>query len=115
MATGRVSGGRRSGGMAGGTRMSTGKRKAVVKASEEKTGRAQGSAVVNSKGRIEEYMSGAKVKGTARKIRDNAQRTELEAKGYSKRGSVLKYPSKKILGNPNKPTTPKVPVKKKGK
>jgi hypothetical protein len=99
----------------GGGRATAGMRKAAIKGSEQKKGRAQGSVVIGPKGKLEEYMSGAKVKGTARKVSATAQRAELEAKGYSKRGSVLKYPSKKILGNPKKLTTPKVPVKKKSK
>ena len=87
-------------------------KKAAAKASLKKTGRAAGSVNVSNKGKVTEYMSGAKVKGKARNIRDTAQRAELEAKGYSKRGSVPKYPTKKLIGNSNKPTTPKVPVKK---
>lgn len=69
----------------------TGKIKAVKKASIEKTGRGAGSVNLNSKGKITEYMTGNKVKGTARKIRDTAQRVELEAKGVSKRKSLPKY------------------------
>ena len=80
--------------------------KAAAKASAKKIGRATGSVNVNSKGKVTEYMSGAKVKGKARNIRDTAQRAELQAKGYSKRSSVTKYPTKKT-------TTAKVPVKKK--
>lgn len=92
--------------------ITTGKLKAVKKASPEKMGRTIGSAYINQKGQIAEYMSDKRIKGPARKIKDNAQRAELEAKGYSKRASILKYPSKKLLGNPDKPTTPKVPVKR---
>jgi hypothetical protein len=69
----------------------TGKAKAVNKASVAKTGRAAGSVNLSSKGKITEYMTGNKVKGTARKIRDTAQRVELEAKGVSKRKSLPKY------------------------
>jgi hypothetical protein len=69
----------------------TGKAKAVKKASIEKTGRAAGSVNLGSKGKITEYMTDKKVKGSARKIRDNAQRVELEAKGVSKRKSLPKY------------------------
>ena len=99
----------------GSKNITTGKMKAAAKANKYKS---EGTGAVNlssKSGNIREYMSGAKVKGTARKVRDNAQRAELQAKGYSKRSSVLKYPTKKLVGNPNKPTTPKVPVKKKGK
>jgi hypothetical protein len=85
--------------------------KAAAKASAKKIGRATGSVNVNSKGKVTEYMSGAKVKGKARNISDNAHRAELEAKGYSKRASVTKYPTKKLVGNPDKLTTAKVPVK----
>lgn len=95
--------------------VSTGKKKAASKANKYKS-EGTGAVELNTKsGTMSEYMSGTKVKGTARKIRDNAQRAELQAKGYSKRASVTKYPTKKVVGNPNKPTTPKVPVKKKGK
>ena len=88
--------------------------KAMLKANAEKTGRRTiGSTTLNKKGQVVEYMSGKKVTGTARKIKDNSQRTELEAKGYSKRASLPKYPSKKNIGNPDKLTTPKVPVKPK--
>lgn len=95
--------------------ISTGKIKASLKANKYKS---VGTGAVNlspKTGTIREYMSGAKVKGTARKVRDNAQRAELEAKGYPKRKSVPKYPTKKLIGNSNKPTTAKVPVKKKAK
>jgi hypothetical protein len=97
-----------------------GKIKVVSKVNKyyKKGGRSIGGPdIVSSKKGIKvvESMTGKTVKGKARKVFDNAQRTELEAKGYPKRGSVLKYPSKKILGNPKKPTTPKVPVKKKAK
>ena len=87
--------------------------KAAAKANAKKIGRATGSVNVSSKGKITEYMSGAKVTGKARNIRDNAQRAELEAQGVSKRASVLKYPTKKLVGNPNTLTTPKVSVKPK--
>ena len=95
--------------------VSTGMRKAAAKTNEQKIGRAQGSAFLNSKGKLEEYMSGAKVKGTTRKAPNNAQRAELEAKGYPKRASVPKYPTKKLVGNSDKLTTPKVPVKNAGR
>ena len=81
-------------------------KKAVAKAAPEKIGRTIGSATLNNKGKVVEYMSGKRVKGTARKISDNAHRAELEAKGYSKRASALKYSSK------SKPTAKRVPVKK---
>lgn len=90
--------------------ISTGKMKAVIKANKNKS---EGPYAVNlgtKTGTIREYMSGAKVKGTARKIRDNAQRAELEAKGYPKRKSVPKYSTKKVVNS-----TPKVAVKKKAK
>jgi hypothetical protein len=86
--------------------ISTGKMKATIKANKYKS---EGTGAVNlstKSGNIREYMSGAKVKGKARNIRNTAQRAELQAKGYSKRGSVTKYPTKKT-------TTAKVPVKKK--
>ena len=90
--------------------ISTGKMKAAIKANKNKS-EGPYSVFLSQKGTISEYMSGAKVKGTARNVRDNAHRAELEAKGYSKRASVTKYPTKKLVGNPNKLTTPKVPVK----
>lgn len=93
----------------------TGKTKAVAKATPQKVGRYAGSVNLSSKGKVAEYMSDAKVKGKARNIRDTAQRAELEAKGYSKRASLPKFPSKKIMGNKDKLTTSKVPVKKKSK
>jgi hypothetical protein len=97
--------------------VTTGKMKASLKANKYKS---VGTGAVNlspKTGTIREYMSGAKVKGTARKVRDNAQRTELEAKGYSKRASVLKYPSNKLFKSYEKQANPKpkVPVKKKSK
>ncbi len=97
--------------------ITTGKMKAAIKANKYKS---EGTGAVNlstTSGNIREYMSGAKVKGTARKVRDNAQRTELEAKGYSKRASVLKYPSNKLFKSYEKQANPKpkVPVKKKSK
>ena len=99
--------------------ITTGKQKAINKANYKIDGTRRtegtGAVVVTKSGKLKEYMSNAPVKGTARKVRDNAQRAELEAKGYPKRASILKYPSKKILGNPEKPTTPKVPIKKKAK
>lgn len=96
-------------------KLTTGRAKAISKANKYKS-EGTGAVELDTKsGTIREYMSGAKVKGTARKVRDNAQRAELQAKGYSKRASVTKYPTKKVVGNSNKPTTPKVPVKKKGK
>jgi len=91
--------------------ITTGKMKAAIKANKYKS---EGTGAVNlstTSGNIREYMSGAKVKGAARNVRDNAQRAELEAKGYSKRASITKYPTKKLVGNPDKLTTPKVPVK----
>lgn len=75
--------------------ITAGKAKAVKKASPEKMGRTIGSATINQQGQIVEYMSGKRIKGPARKIKDNAQRAELEAKGYSKRASLPKYLSKK--------------------
>jgi Flp pilus assembly protein TadG len=87
--------------------------KAAAKASAKKIGKATGSVNVSSKGKVTEYMSGAKVTGKARNIRDNAQRAELEAQGVSKRKSVLKYPSNKLIKDIKKQTasTAKVPVK----
>jgi hypothetical protein len=87
--------------------------KAAAKASPKKIGKATGSVNVSSKGKITEYMSGAKVTGKARNIRDNAQRAELEAQGVAKRKSVLKYPSNKLIKDIKKQiaSTTKVPVK----
>jgi len=97
--------------------ITTGKMKAAIKANKYKS---EGTGAVNlstTSGNIREYMSGAKVKGAARNVRDNAQRAELEAKGYSKRASVLKYPSNKLFKSYEKQANPKpkVPVKKKAK
>ena len=101
--------------------VTTGKTKAINKANYKIDGTRRtegtGAVVVTKSGKLKEYMSGAPVKGTTRKVRDNAQRAELEAKGYSKRASALKYPSNKLLKGFEKQANPKpkVPVKKKGK
>jgi len=76
-------------------------------------------AKVSPKGKLEvrEYMSDYKVKGKIRDIKDNAQMTEYNA-GRTKKITSLKYPSKKymdIKSRTEKPTTPKVPVKKRSK
>jgi hypothetical protein len=84
-------------------------------------GRTIGSPVAwrNSKGKLKvtEYMTGKPVKGSMRNIKDTAQLTEYNA-GSSKKITSLKYPSKylrSINSRTKKPTTPKVPVKKKAK
>ena len=84
-------------------------------------GRQIGSpyATVNSKGKlkVQEYMSEYPVKGSMKKIKDNAQMVEHNA-GNSKKITSLKYAPKSLRGiksRTNKPNTPKVPVKKKGK
>ena len=84
-------------------------------------GRQIGSphASVNSKGKlkVQEYMSEYPVKGSMRKIKDNAQMVEYNA-GNSKKITSLKYAPKSLRGiksKTNKPNTPKVPVKKKAK
>jgi hypothetical protein len=62
-------------------------------------------------------MTGKPVKGSMRNIKDTAQLTEYNA-GSSKKITSLKYPSKdlrSINSRTKKPTTPKVPVKKKAK
>ena len=90
--------------------------------SAEKTRKIGGAtAKVNSKGKLEvrEYMTDWKVKGKIKDIRDNAQMLELNAKRGRKEKKVtsLKYPSKDYMGiksRTKKPTTPKVPVKKRG-
>ena len=84
-------------------------------------GRTIGSPVasVNSKGKLKvvEYMTGKPVKGSMRNIKDNAQLTEHNA-GSSKKITSLKYAPKdlrSINSRTKKPTTAKVPVKKKAK
>ena len=91
--------------------ITTGKMKAAIKANKYKSAGAGAVNLSTKSGNIREYMSGVKVKGASRNVRDNAHRAELEAKGYSKRASVTKYPTKKLVGNADKLTTPKVPVK----
>jgi len=91
--------------------------------SAEKTRRIGGAtAKVNPKGKLEvrEYMTDFKVKGKVKDIKDNAQMTELNAKRGRKENKItsLKYPSKDYMGiksRTKKPTTLKVPVKKRGK
>jgi len=101
--------------------ISQGKQKAINKANYKIDGTRRtegvGAVKVTKSGKLKEYMSDAPVKGTTRKVRDNAQRAELEAKGYPKRVSVLKYPSNKLFKSYEKQTNPKpkVPVKKKAK
>lgn len=98
----------------------TGMRKAINKANYKINGipRTQGSGAVTvtKSGKLKEFMSDAPVKGAARKVLDNAQRAEKEAKGYTKRQSVGKYPSKKLIRDLKNQATPKrkVPVKPKG-
>lgn len=75
----------------GGGRITTGARKAAAKATPQKVGRNKGSVNISAKGKMSEYMSEAKVSGKAGKIKDNAQRAELQAKGVSKRKSLPKY------------------------
>jgi hypothetical protein len=103
-----------------GKKVTTGKQKAINKANY-KIGdirRTAGVAAVTvtKSGKLKEFMSNAPVKGATRKVRDNAQRAELEAKGYSKRKSVGKYPSKKLMKDIQKQAfpKPKVPVKPRG-
>jgi len=91
--------------------------------SAQKTRKIGGAnASVNSKGKLEvrETMTDRKVKGKMKNIRDNAQMLELNAKSGRKEKKVtsLKYPSKdymSIKSRTKKPTTPKVPTKKRGK
>jgi hypothetical protein len=98
-------------------KITTGKQKAINKANYKIDGtrRTQGSGavVVTKSGKLKEYMSNAPVKGATRKVNDNAQRAEKEAKGYTKRQSVLKYPSNKLIRDLKNQVTPKakVPVK----
>ena len=73
-------------------KITTGKVKAVNKANSGKvSGIGLYAVSPDKKGKLREYMSDARVKGATRKVRDNAQRAELQAKGFSKRKSVLKY------------------------
>lgn len=75
----------------GGGRITAGARKAAAKATPQKVGRHAGSVNISAKGKMSEYMSGAKVAGKAGKVKDTAQRAELQAKGVSKRKSLPKY------------------------
>jgi hypothetical protein len=103
-----------------GKKITTGKQKAINKANYKIDGtrRTEGVAAVTvtKSGKLKEFMSDAPVKGTTRKVRDNAQRAELQAKGVSKRKSILKYPSKKLMKDIEKQAfpKPKVPVKPRG-
>ena len=91
--------------------------------SAEKTRKIGGAtAKVNPKGKLEvrEYMTDFKVKGKIKNIKDNAQMKELNAKRGRKENKVtsLKYPSKDYMGiksRTKKPTTPKVPTKRRGR
>ncbi len=78
-----------------GKKVTTGKQKAINKANYKigEIRRTAGVAAVKvtKSGKLKEFMSDAPVKGTTRKVRDNAQRAELQAKGVSKRKSILKY------------------------
>jgi len=78
-----------------GKKVTTGKTKAINRANYKigEIRRTQGKAavVVTKSGKLREFMSNAPVKGTTRKVRDTAQRAELQAKGYSKRKSILRY------------------------
>lgn len=99
-------------------KITTGKTKAINKANYKIDGtrRTQGSGAVEvtKSGKLKEFMSGAPVKGATRNVRDTAQRAEAQAKGYTKRQSVLKYPSKKLIRDIKNQVTPKkpIPVKK---
>ena len=99
----------------------TGMRKAINKANYKIDGtpRTQGvgAVTVTKSGKLKEFMSNAPVKGATRRVRDTAQRAEREAKGYTKRQSVGKYPSKKLMRDLQNEATPKrkVPVKPKGR
>lgn len=110
-----------SGSAKGAKSLTTGKKKAINKANYKigETRRTQGvgAVVVTKSGKLKEFMSGAPVKGATRRVRDTAERAEREAKGYTKRQSVGKYPSKKLIRDIKNQATPKVkvPVKKKGK
>jgi hypothetical protein len=101
--------------------ITTGKQKAINKANYKIDGtrRTQGVGAVyaTKSGKLKEFMSDAPVKGATRRVRDTAQRAEREAKGYTKRQSVGKYPSKKLIRDIQNQATPKikVPVKKRGK
>jgi len=103
-----------------GKKVTTGKQKAINKANYKigdiRRTQGVGAVVVTKSKKLKEFMSDAPVKGTARKVRDNAQRAELQAKGVSKRKSILKYPSKKLMKDIEKQAfpKPKVPVKPRG-
>ena len=103
-----------------GKKITTGKQKAINKANYKIGGtrRTEGVAdvTVTKSGKLKEFMSNATVKGTARKVRDNAEREERQAKGYTKRQSLGKYPSKKLMRDLKNEATPKtkVPVKPRG-
>lgn len=98
----------------------TGKAKAINKANYKIDGirRTQGvgAVYVTKSGKLKEFMSDAPVKGATRRVLDTAQRAEREAKGYTKRQSVGKYPSKKLIRDLKNQATPKrkVPVKPRG-
>lgn len=101
--------------------ITTGKQKAINKANYKIDGTRRtegvGAVYVTKSGKLKEFMSGSTVKGATRKINDNAQRAEKQAKGYTKRQSLGKYPSKKLIRDIQNEATPKtkVPVKKRGK
>lgn len=113
-----VGGGSRGGSMGGG-KITTGKKKAINKANykigEIRRTQGVGAVVVTKSGKLKEFMSNAPVKGATRRVLDTAQRAEREAKGYTKRQSVGKYPSKKLIRDLKNEATPKtkVPVKPK--
>jgi hypothetical protein len=119
MATGRVSGGRRSGGIAGGTRMNTTK--------NTSKGKAKVESRINRLNEIADYRSGGAVgyeykKGKLKEIVENSGIKKVKPRNIKKVTDKMAPSSKKDYKKykeQNKGTgpfkTPKVPVKRKSK
>ena len=102
--------------------MTTGMRKVQKKIikNDQKGGRIIGSPIMSTstkKYKVVEYMTGKPVKGKAKDVMNTARDVERKA-GVVKKVSPLRYATSEQKGKKivtSKPTTPKVPVKKKAK
>jgi len=98
-------------------KLTTGKAKALNKADRIGPGIGQPTTSRDKSGNriVVETMTGKKVTGKKKNMRDTAQIIERRAKGDKVRGtSDFKYPSKNYFKK-IKEKTPKVPVKKRSK
>jgi hypothetical protein len=97
-------------------KLTTGKAKALNKADRIGPGIGQPTTSRDKSGNriVVETMTGKKVTGKKKNMRDTAQIIERRAKGDKVRGtSDFKYPSKNYFKK-IKEKTPKVPVKRRG-